>query len=282
LSNRNSDCVCGSGLKKKKCHPDLHIESKAALVLNLYKELDELITNYRSKKISSPCRIGCASCCSDTFNISDIEFELILKDIKEKWNLSDLEKLYNKSLETLEWLRVNDPKYYKILEADGTGKIDDTPYLKQIFYGNSRHSACLFLDEKTNSCRIYNIRPLVCRSHGTTHDSNFLYKDDIVCEYIPSTIQNSKVTPDASELIKQGNDIFHIKKENAIIRIREYPIFYWFVIYYRRTGKKDGSILREDENFRFSKTFADNQLMNSQPKMELLSYPSKCLRFYKA
>lgn len=45
----NNLCFCGSGMKKKKCHPDIHEKSLFATLLHYYKELDD-----ESKTVQNP------------------------------------------------------------------------------------------------------------------------------------------------------------------------------------------------------------------------------------
>lgn len=256
---RNSLCICGSGKKTKKCHRDLHSESKVAITLQKYNELEKIISEYREiHSVNSPCKNGCSDCCYDKFYISNVEFEIILYYIKENWSKEEIENIYDKSIENLELLKNKNNNLYQILEGDGN--VDSSIYFKQILSGSERLFPCVLLDENTQSCRVYKVRPLVCRTHGTTHDSNHLNKDVPICEFIPSTIRNAKITPDVSEYISVLDRNFHMQVNNKYIRMREYPIFYWFVLYYRKTeGRKNAQLLEETYYFKLPKETGDSE-----------------------
>ena len=66
----NNLCFCGSGIKKKKCHPDIHEKSLFATLLHYYKELDD-----ESKTVQNPlCKKGCNECCESTFSVHNQNF----------------------------------------------------------------------------------------------------------------------------------------------------------------------------------------------------------------
>jgi Fe-S-cluster containining protein len=238
--SRNSECFCGSEKKTKKCHPDIHPESKAAITLKTYQKIENEVTVYReTHKVNSPCKMGCAECCSDKFYISNVEFEIILKELRDNWNDNAIEAIYDKAFNNLELLKSIDNNLYHILEGDGNK--DTSLYYKQVFSGSKRLFPCLFLDEETQSCKIYNSRPLVCRTHGTTHD-------------------NAKITPDVGQIMFEADRNFHIQIDKKYFRIREYPIFYWFIVYYNKNGKqKKATLLEEDYYFKLPKEIGDIQ-----------------------
>ncbi len=77
------------------------------------------------------CKKGCSTCCTNDFPISITEFFAILRYIGIQYT--------------------ND----FILEMEKKAKV-------------SLHSPqCIFVDDTDNSCKIYEVRPLICRKYGT-------------------------------------------------------------------------------------------------------------------
>jgi len=103
---RNDLCFCGSGKKIKKCHPDINEQSIAARLLRLYNEIDHSVDiYYQNTNHTAPCSKGCAECCYSDFPLSDIEFNLIIYEIR-KWNRTEIESLIQRA--TILWERVNE------------------------------------------------------------------------------------------------------------------------------------------------------------------------------
>jgi Fe-S-cluster containining protein len=268
--SRNSECFCGSGRKTKKCHPDIHPESKVALALKNYKKIHDTVESYRNThQVNSPCKMGCAECCYDKFFITNAEFEMILKELKNSWSEQEIENLFDTSLNNLELLKKIDYNLFEILEGDGNS--DTSLYFIQIFSESKKLFPCVFLDENTNSCKIYNFRPLVCRAHGSTHDSKHLSHDAPICGHISSSLKNAEITPDIGDILSDTDRILHVQIENKHIRIREYPIFYWFVVYFRNNGGRKEVTLAEEENyFKVPKKIGDLQQAQRYMQTRLL------------
>ena len=127
---RNDRCFCGSGKKKKRCHADMNEASLVAKLLELYAAVDER----NSHAVSSPCRKGCASCCTNDFEVHFAEFLAVLDFLRIGHEL-------NRRQRWAELIKNWNPKV---------------------------KSVCFFLDLKDESCRIYAVRPLVCRDYGIT------------------------------------------------------------------------------------------------------------------
>ncbi|WP_139224018.1 SEC-C metal-binding domain-containing protein [Lentibacillus halodurans] len=63
---------CGSGKKYKICHSDVHPESRAARLINIYTNIDNKVKDYQeSTGYIPPCHKGCFNCCYDDFSISE-------------------------------------------------------------------------------------------------------------------------------------------------------------------------------------------------------------------
>ena len=129
-------------------------ENKVAAKQKIYKQLEQDLK--RQSQISEGitlCVPGCTDCCFDYFTIQSIEFDLILHELV-KWDKEKLDKLREKV-----------DKYWKVLE-------DEYPEVKGLLFNvtdddiekinssiNKTSFPCVFLDETTNLCQIYDIRP---------------------------------------------------------------------------------------------------------------------------
>ncbi len=179
-NDRNSLCFCGSGKKKKKCHPDIHEKSLFATLLKYYKEIDDeqaLIDN-------SMCKKGCSKCCEASFSISQAEFFMIL-------NALEITK---------------DTQLFK-------RKADEFIANQGFEIGNR----CIFVDDATGACRIYEVRPLICRQYG------YINTNDCVCDYIKDNKELLNSLPTESKVKIAHNTISF---DNGIL-LTPKPLVYW-------------------------------------------------------
>jgi len=160
---RNEKCFCGSGLKKKKCHGDIHDNSLVANVLKIYKELDEKVFN----NIICKCKEGCSRCCYDYFYISEEEFLVIMYYIENNFSKEKLKEIYNKADEYMRNLKENHKKEYNKLNDVTNGFVEKGNYDKRKLIPsiNITEKACVFLEN--GKCSIYKVRPFICRNYGT-------------------------------------------------------------------------------------------------------------------
>ncbi len=167
---RNDLCFCGSGKKLKKCHLEIDEKSMIANLLKLYNKIDNKITDhYLSTGNDHKCKKGCAECCYNQTRISEIEYNLIQYELL-KWSESSIMDLSIKVQRLWNILKQKHPELIKQLETSRDGqmvKIMDEQ--KKIF--DFADVECPFLDLSTNTCSIYNVRPLVCRTFGVTYQS---------------------------------------------------------------------------------------------------------------
>ena len=136
LMGRNDSCFCGSGKKTKKCHPDINESSLVAKLLGIYAEIDK-----RNSKANTICEIGCADCCADDFEIHLSEFMAIL-----------------------DYLKIGSP-FERVRHRELREAINR--------YNPEVRGWCMFLDQKEKICKIYAVRPLVCRNYGTTRQATY-------------------------------------------------------------------------------------------------------------
>ena len=135
LMNVRDVCYCGSGKEMGLCHPNTNENSLVGKLLSLYAQIDA-----RNSKAKTVCKKGCAECCSDDFEVHLSEFLTILDHLGITDDMED----YKRSMNRKNWDSLMESKN---LRTDGT---------------------CLFLEEQCCECRIYSVRPIICRNYGST------------------------------------------------------------------------------------------------------------------
>jgi Fe-S-cluster containining protein len=240
--SRNQLCFCGSGKKQKKCHSDIHPQSRGAAFLQLYKEIDDRIESYQKEHgVTSPCAKGCYHCCYDDFDISQAEFDLIIHEMK-KWSTDEAKEVFLKALDCAEKQDREKPELMSTFNADGNNRND---LLAKQYFDTDRFATkekarnsfpCPLLDEKTGSCRVYSVRPYMCRTHGSTHYEVNRLSPFEVCEVIPDSNELETITPPADDFFAKHADIRDTYSEeyNHTFVDRMYPIYYWFLILFTK------------------------------------------------
>lgn len=257
---RNEPCFCGSGRKHKKCHPDIHPESRAANLMDIYREIDQRVQDYQEQtQIKPPCFKGCSECCYHHFSVSQVEFELLMHEIRSKWSQEEIDELFDRGFECLETLKEEDPDLYETLE--GLAGPEDRDLIDkqrvQMLNRSENRFPCPFLDTTTGACKVYDVRPFACRTHGVTHIDKvnnvpIPVEDVEVCSKISSFKENVEVTPDVSDL---GDSHFltinpYDETTDTRIDIRQYPIYYWLKVLYNKKGqRKEAGYIHGRENF---------------------------------
>lgn len=264
-TNRNIECFCGSGKKQKKCHSDFHPESRAANLIRLYSELDTKVAkHYEESLFPSYCKKGCSYCCYDSFAISQIEFDLILKKISKHYSQEQIENLFNKALDYIEQIKKEDPVYYQLLESDGTK--DQEALIKQVEHASNKKRTsfpCVFLED--GMCSVYDVRPYICRAFGNSHVSDDYNLNFEVCEVIPGskTLVNESPNFDEIEDVRKNLTAILATGAKFNFQTRSYPIFYWFKVYYEKFGKRKEIIIKDDmENFSSSQRTSSINVIN--------------------
>lgn len=224
---RNDLCFCMSGKKTKKCHPDIHEGSLAAAKLRIYGELNEKLTNHRQNANEKTlCIEGCSDCCFDYYTIQGIEFELILNELK-KWDEERLNNLINRIDKYWKDLEYEHPETTRLLS-----NIKDED-IKEINSSIDKTSfPCLFLDETTHLCQIYQARPFKCRIFG----NGYYYQEDegamgIACNRYGSILNDDNFDDllcDVTEIIDKNTDLSIIQNKKGHIPVvnPEYPLIY--------------------------------------------------------
>lgn len=224
---RNDSCFCLSGKKKKKCHPDFHEESQAAAKLKIYGQLEGALKNHNQETEGiTLCVEGCSDCCFDYFTIQSIEFDLIINELS-KWDMEKLTKLINRIEEYWERLVSEYPSIAQLSQTSSESEINEihSKIDKTSF-------PCVFLDENSGLCQIYDIRPFKCRVFGRTYYSQ---KDGsvmpIACDKYARILNEENFGVffhDVTALLDANTDlgIIQDKNRNIVFVTPEYPLIY--------------------------------------------------------
>ena len=185
-------CFCGSGKRSSDCHADIADNTAMSYLFETFKLIDEDI----EKSVPHPlCKKNCTECCNYSFEISAIEFFAILKYIQKNFSGLQTAVLKRKAVKEL-------PVFLKIGD--------------EINHIGEKFAPCLFLDNR-KGCRIYEVRPLICRMYGyySPWGNCMSVRDKI--KFVPYEIDNriSKFLGD----IQIGD---FIKPPIAV------PMIYWF------------------------------------------------------
>lgn len=227
--SRNEKCFCGSGLKKKKCHGDIHDNSLVANVLKIYSKLDKKIKD----NIRFKCMDNCNKCCYDYFYISEEEFLVIMYYIEKNFSKEKLKEIFIKANEYMSNLKENHKEEYNNLNNITYGLVKYKGYemLKFIPRATRTEKACVFLED--GKCLIYEVRPFICRNYGTlskkfTCNDIIIEKDEFEYELLDKLLDKR---------IKHEYESFL----GRVYYEREYPISDFIVSLYD-TYKKNGKL----------------------------------------
>lgn len=244
--SRNDPCFCGSGKKYKKYHKDIHPESRAARLNETQKKYERKIEDYQKSTGNIPqCQEGCYNCYYEDFSITEIEFEFIMHELKT-WSKDRVEKIYDTALDQCETIKNERPDTWRNLEIykpkdDGTILAEQ---MKKHMTVRLNSFPCPLLDPETKLCSVYDSRPLVCHSYGSTHHRINQATRVQVCEYIPHSVEHAAITPTVDDELAEIYEYVHLRlPDGSTIKQRPYPIYYWFKIFFDRTGKKKRSII---------------------------------------
>jgi Fe-S-cluster containining protein len=222
---RNDLCFCGSGKKRKKCHPDILETSYAAEVLQSYYLFDQAIqTHFYGKE--HPCKPGCSACCYDIFPVSDIEYSLIVYELR-KWDQKRLDHLRLKAKNNWEQFCIINPNEAQHMDTfnESVSNWKDVQDLKRI---QALPFPCLFLEE--GKCSIYSVRPLICRTFGVSYsdDPEDHFEQDMICDKIGSNLIARQWQCDVRALFESRGHMESIlsKKYKTQINVRSSPLIY--------------------------------------------------------
>lgn len=211
---RNDLCFCGSGIKIKKCHPDINEKSIIASLFKKYSEFDKLCL-----QANTPCAEGCSKCCHDYFYVSEVEYFGIAYYVKARG--LDQSKIKEKARVILQEIEEKHPQEAKILRT--TMSVQKTVDFSNEEFDDNRIRAlmhdCPFLDEEKKTCLVYPVRPFICRGYG----SHQFFGGCEKCK--KHDMCNSEIFP---SLLTENVDIFRLHEESSFY-VRPYPLAEWIL-----------------------------------------------------
>lgn len=140
------------------------MEMNREAVKRLYREIDcEIDKHYNQKKNKMVCGRGCSSCCSQFFEVSELEFDVV----RAYLNTLDEEsrnRIDNRAQVIQEAFKDHYQDFYQKYYAPSNKVIFDEAYYAR----KERYEVvlpCVFLSRE-GFCEIYEARPLTCRTTG--------------------------------------------------------------------------------------------------------------------
>lgn len=224
-------CFCGSKKTWSKCHSNVVPNSMFVKIHRIYKKIDkEILKQIKEKNLVIKCKKGCGECCISNFDVSELEFCMIVDYLLKKNNSMQIETIIERACKIKDCLSENYPGELERLESDSTG-LTDHQAVQLMLNGEPRGELdkCIFLSDR-NTCTIYDVRPLICRTYGTSYfGKNYSHK---ICSKMSISTSNLNEFVDLTQFeeVAMNFHSFYDKKENRIHLRRNYPLFYWFIM----------------------------------------------------
>jgi Fe-S-cluster containining protein len=173
-------CFCGSGKPWWECHSEIKDNTAMSYLFETFKIIENDI---KSKKPTPICQKGCNLCCNYNFEVTMLEFMGILHHIQKRTNKYNLSIIKDLALREL-------PKFP-----------NDFNNVGQYF------APCIFVDNRNGMCKIYEVRPLICRMYG-------YYSQFGNCPQTQNKIENVdyKIEKRFVEFLSQRNTLGHISE----------------------------------------------------------------------
>jgi Fe-S-cluster containining protein len=134
-------CFCGSGKKAAECHAEISDNTAMSYLFEAFRLIDRDIAN----TVRAPvCPKNCTECCEYSFEVSAAEYFAILRYIQTRFTGFQTMMLKRNAMQQL-------PKFPAIKDTSA--------------YIGTQFAPCIFLDNR-RGCRIYEVRPLICRMYG--------------------------------------------------------------------------------------------------------------------
>lgn len=206
--------------------PKIHKSSLKAAKLRIYEDLNERIKEHKQKaKRKSLCFEGCSDCCFDHYTIQAIEFDLILDELK-KWDKDRLNDFIAKVEEYWKMFVKEHPQAKHLLSNTIPKKIEEINLSIE-----KTSFPCIFLDESSDLCQIYEARPFKCRIFGNTYYDAEGGAMGIACQRYGNILNDDNFQDllcDATDIIDRNTDLAIINRKNLnkAIMNPEYPLIY--------------------------------------------------------
>ncbi|RAU06250.1 hypothetical protein DEJ55_07565 [Bacillus pumilus] len=82
-----------------------------------------------------------------------------------------------------------------------------------------------------------------------------------ICEYIPDSVEHAAMTPNVEDETAETVEYVHLRlPDGSTIQQRPYPIYYWFKIFFDRTGKKEAQYNHYDSPINFNQSLEQANL----------------------
>lgn len=193
--------------------------------LSLYNDIDEAIETHFSAQVKkAPCTKGCSSCCSQFFEISELEFCLMYEFIREM--SPEKQELLAEKAQT--WLSVFEKRWSSFYKEYFSK--DQIPFDEDTYYKHPQrfkiYLPCIFLSNE-GACEIYERRPLVCRTTGVGYKHNLVF--GAICNEIKSGFFARFWQADLRKLRSAIEAVSWLPTETGDFTDtkRQYPIFYY-------------------------------------------------------
>lgn len=238
------ECFCENGKTKEECHNNINSNSYYAEIIKLYNKIDKVIEKRGKNTI---CIKGCNECCDPAFNISKLEFLVLIDAIN---NLPNKEQEVIKQRIINEWEKTNmtykdyQNKLIEIIVQTGNNYNIIQDAKEKIF--KVYNLKCPLVDDKTGKCMVYNSRPIICRTYGTSY-----YKNSIPNRFCSKIIGKSNIEKNAINISGWRQEIvakiYSPKYKNRPVIFPADPLIDMLYYYICFRGTKD--IEMEMENF---------------------------------
>lgn len=234
---RNDVCFCGSGIKQKKCHPDIHNESYFAHIIKLHQQIDgavESSTQFANLK----CHKGCAECCFQNFTISSSEFYFLMYNILTEQGEKAIQEYLERGFEYWQIYERDFPESAELFRANLPSHSVPLDFFvkSEVSAPTFNRFPCVFLDLESQSCNVYRYRPHICREFGVAYTQRI----ELPQAYCSKTMDGKDYQAYMADISSLEEDMettyLYKSSKYGIATDRCYPIFYFCKINY---GKID-------------------------------------------
>lgn len=240
------ECVCGSGLVKSKCHKDVVENSLVAHLLAKYQRTDaQLLEEAIRHSVQSVCHKGCSDCCDYYFYISKVEYFAIRNHIETQFP-ERMQIYVQRAQNQLFELKECYPEEFKKIftPSAAVGKQGFVETIAGIHFRK-----CIFCNEQSGECEVYQSRPFTCRFFGTTYRHNICSKieDKLHAEGEEASVEAlSRYMVDAPYFEDYEVGTTKFVWDDMCGWVRPMPIMFWFATAQSR-GKEYTDAMRLPE-----------------------------------
>jgi len=190
----------------------------------LYKRIDHTIeVHFDKQKTQAPCGKGCASCCSQFFEISELEFTIIAQHLNQL-PADEQATIAKRASDLFASFQDHWPSFYEAFFTPKTIHLHTDAYYQH----KDRYKVvmpCVFLSDE-GSCTIYQKRPIICRTTGVAYQH--LFNPGAVCNVIRHGLLTPLWQADLRPFAHEINAIRWLADDSNPLGVkRQYPMFYY-------------------------------------------------------